>query len=90
MSTVSRNHLCSLYTEQLRDLHPRLPQVTEHLVKKNIVTRGEVSKVCSTSDQYRRLCQLLASKGAEREAAIMSEIKYFRECGNNLREGPHK
>ena len=88
--------LPTLYKHQLRSLNPNLPQVIEHLVEVDILTRTEASKVVSTSDQFNRLCQLLASKGADRKSTILSEIESFRgslqePTDRHLREGsaPH-
>jgi hypothetical protein len=66
--------------------------VIEHLVEVDILTRTEASKVVSTSDQFNRLCQLLASKGDDRKSTILSEIESFRgslqePTDRHLREG---
>ena len=79
MSLRFDNHLSSLYKQQLRSLNPELPAVIEHLVSENVLTRSEAIKVYSTSDQFSRLCQLLASKGADKETAIVSGIESFRK-----------
>jgi hypothetical protein len=84
--------LPTLYKHQLRSLNPNLPQVIEHLVEVDILTRTEASKVVSTSDQFNRLCQLLASKGDDRKSTILSEIESFRgslqePTDRHLREG---
>ena len=71
--------LSTTYSNELRSLNPCLPQVIEHLVNANVLTRTEASRVVSTSDQFPRLCQLLASKGSDRTAEILSEIKDFRK-----------
>ena len=74
----SLDHLCSLYTEQLRTLNPSLPLVMEHLVEENILTKNEAGKIQSTSNQFKRLCQLLASKGAGEEGErVRTAIKSF-------------
>ena len=70
--------LPTLYKQQLRSLNPSLPQVIEHFVSVNILTRTEATRLLSSSDQFSRLCQQLASKGSERKAVIISEIESFQ------------
>ena len=78
MSGSSDTHLCSVYTEQLRSLNPSLPLVMEHLVKENILTKNEAGTIQSTNYQFKRLCQLLASKGAGEEGErVRAAIKSF-------------
>lgn len=69
--------LSSLYKNQLRSLNPRLPQVIEHLVNTEILTRTEASRLLSTSGQFSHLCQQLASKGTEKREKILAEIDSF-------------
>lgn len=69
--------LCTDYKQLFRSLNHLLPHAIEHLVATNILTRTEARRVMSTSDQFNRLCELLASKGHEKKAVIFSEIESF-------------
>lgn len=74
--------LATQYKQHLRKLNPILPQVIEHLVSVNVLTRTEATQVFSTSDQFSRLCQLLASKGIESKATIVLTIESFSRVGH--------
>ena len=74
------------YKNKLRSLNPSLPQVIEHLVQTDVLTRTEASRVASTSGQFDSLCELLAAKGMEKREKIMAEIGSFGR-GEREREG---
>ena len=82
---ASSASLSSQYKSQLRSLNPSLPQVIEHLVAKEILTRSEASRLRSTSNQFSHLCELLVLKGTESRDGILAEIESFsrgqRESG---------
>lgn len=75
---MDSSSLITEYKQLLRSLNPVLPRVIEHLVAVNILARTESSRLVSTSDQFNRLCEQLASKGFEKKAEITSKIKTFR------------
>ena len=75
---MDASELSTQYKDLLRSLNPVLPLVIEHLAATSTLTRTETRIVLSKSDQFNRLCELLASKGLEKRPVIFSTIESFR------------
>lgn len=86
---MAGSSLTTEYKDQLSSLNPSLPQVIEHFVRTEILTRTEASKVLSTSNQFTRLCSQLAAKGVEKKDEVLSEIGAFREGQKEREQGKY-